>query len=77
MLPRNVLYVADRLFYKNITHKIGELLITDTAMSPLEALRVEVVTISVDITEADGSEHLHRGRLLKKIYYSLKTGPWL
>lgn len=42
------------------TYKLCELFVADAAMSSLEALRVQQAALCVDVTEADGSQHLHR-----------------
>lgn len=42
------------------TYKLCKLFIADAAMSSLEALRVQQTALCVDVTEADGCQHLHR-----------------
>ena len=45
------------------SYKVGELLVADGAVGSLEALRVHEAAVCVDVTEADGRQHLDGGRL--------------
>lgn len=48
------------------THKLCKLVVADAAVGSLEALGVEDAALRVDVAEADGSQDLHRRRLLHK-----------
>lgn len=45
---------------KRRTYKLCELLVTDAAVSFLEALGVQDAALCVDVTETDGCQDLHR-----------------
>lgn len=48
------------------THKFCELFVGDAAVGSLKALRVWNAAIGVDVTETDGGQDLHGGRLLQR-----------
>lgn len=52
-------YIQQQSTNKQRTYKLCKLFVADAAMSFLEVLGVQHTAICVDITEADGCQHLH------------------
>lgn len=55
------------------TYKLCELFVTDAAVSPLEALRIEDTALRVDVTETDSCQDFYRHRFLRAVILSVSN----